>query len=83
MSYRIGWFSTGRGKGSRELLRSAMLAIRDGSIKAQIDFVFLSRAPGEHIESDRFIELVQSYNLPLVCYSYQAYKAEHAAPDDM
>jgi len=58
-----------------------MLAMRDGSIKAQIDFVFLSRAPSENPESDRFIELVKSYNLPLVCFSYQAFKAKHAVPD--
>jgi folate-dependent phosphoribosylglycinamide formyltransferase PurN len=72
---RIGWFSTGRDPAARDLLTAAHDAMRSGGVNAQIDFVFLSRAPGESRESDRFIELVKSYGLPLVCFSYQQFKS--------
>jgi folate-dependent phosphoribosylglycinamide formyltransferase PurN len=73
--YKFGWFSTGRGKGSRDLLEIACNAIQEGEIKAKIDFVFCSREPGEFVESDKFIALVNNYKIPLVTYSYQKFKA--------
>jgi len=73
--YRLGWFSTGRDEAARQLLSAAHDAMQSGDIKAGIDFVFVSREPGESAESDRFIELVRGYGLPLVCYSYQKFKA--------
>jgi folate-dependent phosphoribosylglycinamide formyltransferase PurN len=79
--YRIGWFSSGRDEAARQLLSAAHSAMQSGDIQAKIDFVFLSRAPGESAESDRFIDLVMSYGLPLVCFSYQAFKASHGAEE--
>jgi folate-dependent phosphoribosylglycinamide formyltransferase PurN len=67
--YQIGWFSTGRGKGSRDLLTVAHESIRRGKLKASIAFVFCSREPGDAPGSDQFIELVKSYGIPLVCFS--------------
>ncbi|MES0278727.1 MAG: formyltransferase family protein [Dehalococcoidales bacterium] len=75
--YKIGWFSTGRGKGSQELLRAAHDAIENGDLKARIAFVFLSREPGEAPQTDKFIQQVRSYNIPLVYLSYQKYKARY------
>ena len=43
---RIGWFSTGRGEGSKALLRAAMDAIQKGDLKAEIAFVFCNRERG-------------------------------------
>ena len=77
--YRIGWFSTGRDKAARDLLAAAVEAIRKGDIEAKIDFVFCSREPGESPESDSFMKQVQSYGLPLVCFSYQRFKAKTPA----
>ena len=77
--YRIGWFSTGRDEAARDLLAAAVEAIKKGDIKAGIDFVFCSREPGESPESDAFIKQVHSSGLPLVCFSYQGFKAETAA----
>jgi phosphoribosylglycinamide formyltransferase 1 len=77
--YRIGWFSTGRDAAARDLLKAAADAISSGEIKAQIDFVFCSREPGEAKDSDRFIEQVKAYNIPLVCFSYQRFKNKHAS----
>ena len=67
--YSLGWFSTGRGPGSRNLLTVMQDSIQRGEIKADIRFVFTSREPGEAAGSDLFIELVRSYHLPLVCFS--------------
>jgi phosphoribosylglycinamide formyltransferase-1 len=77
--YRIGWFSTGRDEAASDLLSTAVKAVKKGDAKASIDFVFCSREPGESPESDSFIKQVGSYDLPLVCFSYQRFKAGTAA----
>jgi phosphoribosylglycinamide formyltransferase 1 len=80
-NYKIGWFSTGRGPGSRGLLTAAHNAIASGEIKAEIEFVFCSREPGDAEGSDQFLRLVQEYQLPLVALSYQSFrKAKGACP---
>lgn len=76
--YRLGWFSTGRGPGSRGLLTAINDAIKRGEIDAKIDFVFCSREAGETEGSDEFLKLVRSYNLPLVSLSFQKFKKTHA-----
>jgi phosphoribosylglycinamide formyltransferase-1 len=78
--YRLGWFSTGRGPGSRGLLAAIYNAIRHREIDAKIDFVFCSREAGEAEGSDEFLRLVESYGLPLVPVSYQKFRKTHAAP---
>lgn len=83
--YQFGWFSTGRGKGSRELFKVALDGISSGQIKnARISYVFCSREAGESPETDRFIELVKSSNIPIVCFSYQKFKGDRPdnAPDE-
>ncbi len=62
---RIGWFSTGRGEGSRGLLRFVQERIMSGKLDAQIEFVFSNRAPGEAEGSDEYFQLVNGYDLPL------------------
>ena len=66
--YRIGWFSTGRGKGSRDLLTVMQDGVARGDVRTSIEFVFCSREPGEAEGSDLFIELVRSYDIPLVYF---------------
>ncbi len=73
--YQFGWFSTGRGKGSRALLKAAQMSIKQSDINAEIAFVFCNREPGESTETDLFIEQIESYHIPLVCFSYQKFKA--------
>jgi phosphoribosylglycinamide formyltransferase-1 len=72
--YRFGWFSTGRDKAARELLEVARSSLEKGDGEAEIVFVFCNREPGESAESDLFIELVRSFNISLICYSYQRFK---------
>lgn len=80
-TYKIGWFSTGRGPGSRGLLTAAHNAIASGEIKAEIEFVFCSRERGDAEGSDQFLRLVQEYQLPLIALSYQRFrKAQGARP---
>ena len=82
--YQIGWFSTGRGKGSRDLLTVAQESIRQGKLKATIPFVFCSRATGDAPGSDQFIELVKSYEIPLVCFSSRRFdrQKKHESPEE-
>jgi len=74
-TYQLGWFSTGRDKAARDLLQVANSSIKQGEIEAEIAFVFSNREPGEARESDLFFEMVQSYHIPLVYFSYQRFKA--------
>lgn len=57
-----------------------MDAIRGGGLQAEIAFVFSSRERGEAEPSDRFLELVQSYDLPLLTFSYSRYRRERNLP---
>lgn len=75
--YQLGWFSTGRDKAARDLLRVVQGSIQQGEIEAEIAFVFCNREPGESVQSDRFLKLVEDYHIPLVCFSYQRFKAGH------
>ena len=82
--YQIGWFSTGRGKGSRDLLMVAQESIRQGKLKATIPFVFCSRETGDAPGSNQFIELVKSYEIPLVCFSSRRFdrQKKHESPEE-
>jgi phosphoribosylglycinamide formyltransferase-1 len=73
--YQFGWFSTGRDVAARELLEAAYSGIKRGEIKAELAFIFCSREPGESTESDLFLKLVRSYQIPLIYSSYQKFKA--------
>lgn len=76
---RLGWFSTGRGEGSRGLLRTVMEQVLSGGLQARILFVFCNREPGEHEGSDRFMEMVKGYGLPLLTLSSRRFKRERGA----
>jgi phosphoribosylglycinamide formyltransferase-1 len=69
MTYKIGWFSTGRGQGSMNLLNAMVKAITDGEVNAELAFVVCSREQGEAEGSDRYIKQVQDYGIPLISFS--------------
>jgi len=71
---QIGWFSTGRDQAACDLLTTACESIRRGDINGHIEFVFCSRDPGEGPASDRFLDLVRGYRIPLVTYSYRKFR---------
>ncbi len=72
----IGWFSTGRDKAARDLLRTVVNEIEDGTIDGKISFVFCNRNRGEHAESDRFLDLVENFGFPIVTLSSKDFKPE-------
>ena len=72
----LGWFSTGRGPGSRALLSTVHQAIAEGRINARISFVFSNRAPGEHEGSDQFFALANSLGLTVVYHSSMAFRRQ-------
>jgi len=69
MVFKIGWFSTGRDKAARDLLRTIYNSIKIGEINAGLSFVFCNRVLGESEESDRFLKMVKDYDIDLICYS--------------
>lgn len=79
--YRIGWFSTGRGAGSLGLLRTTQEAVLSGELDAKIEFVFCSRDYGETEATDRYLKTVTDYGIPLVHFSYQAYRKSRNLPN--
>ena len=79
--YKIGWFSTGRGAGSKALLKAACDAIKTGEVNAEIEFVFCSRECGETEPTDQYLDMVKGYGIPLVSFSYQKYRAMRGMPN--
>ena len=74
MTLRIGWFSTGRGPGSRKLLAAAENEIASGRLDARIAVVFCNREQGEHDNTDLFLDQVREYGLPLVSLSSRDFR---------
>ena len=77
---KLGWFSTARGETSRKLLTAVQEAILASDLDASISVVFCDRDRGEDPNTDTFLELVDSYHIPLVCFSYQRYRRERNLP---
>ena len=72
----IGWFSTGRGEGSRGLLRFVQERIERGQLNVRIEYVFSNRESGEAEGSDEYFQLVQEYGLPLVTLSSTKFRRD-------
>ena len=71
---RVGWFSTGRGEGSRGLLKFIQQQITTGYLNAELQFIFSNRGRGEQPGSDAFQDLVNSLDLPLVTFSSRKFR---------
>lgn len=78
MTLRIGWFSTGAGPGSQRqrLLTAAVEAIRSGELDAEIAFVFCNRERGEYEGTDSYLDLVESFGIPLLTLSSRRFRRE-------
>jgi folate-dependent phosphoribosylglycinamide formyltransferase PurN len=70
----IGWFSTGRGPGSRGLLSFVQERVARKEIDGRIQFVFSNREQGEAEGSDTFFDLVRGYGIPLVTFSSRRFR---------
>ena len=72
----IGWFSTGRGEGSRGLLNFVQQRLIETGADARINFVFSNRERGEAEGSDQFFGLVDGYGIPLITHSSSAFRKQ-------
>lgn len=77
MTLRLGWFTAGRGPGSRGMFQAALDAIDAGRLDAQIDFVFMHRERGEGEGPDGFIALAESRGVPVVTHSSKRFREAH------
>ena len=74
MTLNIGWFSTGRGEGSRRLLGAVHREIASGHLDVRIATVVCNREPGEDENSDVFLEQARGYDLPVVTLSSRDFR---------
>jgi phosphoribosylglycinamide formyltransferase 1 len=77
VTLRLGWFTAGRGPGSRGMFERTLAAIDDGSLDATIEFVFMQRERGEGDGSDGFMNLAASRGIPVASLSSQRFRREH------
>ena len=77
MSLRIGWFTAGRGPGSRGMFEHTVAAIAAGNLDAAIEFVFMHRERGEGEGSDAFMDRARSLGIPVANLSSLRFRREH------
>lgn len=58
------------------LLHALVKAVREGTVPAEVAYVFCSREPGDAEGSDRYIRQVLDYGLKLVCFSSKRFKPD-------
>lgn len=78
---RLGWFSSGRGPGSRNLLKAVMDKKLSGELDIEIAFVFCNWDNTEEDnpkrdQRDIFFEMVKGYSIPLVTVSWKKFKPD-------
>lgn len=78
---KLGWFSSGRGPGSRNLLKAVMDEIEAGDLDAVIPFVFCNWDNTEDNnpkkdERKKFFDLVSSYDIPIVTLSWKTFRPD-------
>ena len=76
---KIGWFSTGRGPGSRNLLKTVMDEKEKGNLDIEIAFVFCNwdNTEDNNPRKDQreiFFDMVNGYGIPLVTCSWKKFK---------
>ena len=78
---KLGWFSTGRGPGSRNLLKAVMDGKQDGTLDIEIPFVFCNwdntEQPNSRKEQrESFFKMVEDYGISLETASFKKFKPE-------
>jgi len=74
VTLRVGWFTSGRGEGSRAMYRATSDAIRNGALNAEIAVLFCNRDPGESSATDELIEEARADRVPVVTRSSVAFR---------
>jgi len=73
---KVGWLSSGRDQAACNLLADVLARAQQDDVPLDIAAVFCDRERGEAPESDRFLDLVERLDLPLVTLSSAASWAE-------
>lgn len=78
---KLGWFSTGRGPGSRNLLQTVMEKKRQGSLDVDISFVFCNWDNTEEPNPKKdqreiFFDMVRGYDIPLLTSSWKKFRPD-------
>jgi len=82
MTYKIGWFSTGRDKAARTLLNTIYKETKKGILaNVEISFVCSNRERGDKAESDQFLDLVKKLKLKIVSFPIALYHFDVLAGD--
>ncbi len=86
MTFRLGWFTTARGPGSRAMFEAVVAAMRSGQLaETELAFVFCNRDRGEDAVTDAFFARVEELSIPLVTRSSVAFRkavaGERSRPD--
>lgn len=84
---KIGWFSTGRGPGSRNLLKAVMDEKEKGNLDIEISFVFCNwdNTEDNNPRKDQreiFFDMVEGYGIPLITFSWKNFKPELRKKDE-
>jgi len=69
---RIGLMSSGRGEGSFNLIKSINEITK--KIPVNIEFIFCNREHGEYSGSDKFLEEINTYDVPIITISSKKFK---------
>ncbi|MCS7230951.1 MAG: formyltransferase family protein [Elusimicrobiota bacterium] len=72
----IGWFATSRGTTSLKIFNYIYEDIKANKLNVDIKFVFINRELGEGENSDKFINTIKSYNIPLFSFSSLKFKPD-------
>ncbi|MCQ2070808.1 MAG: phosphoribosylglycinamide formyltransferase [archaeon] len=85
---KLGWFSTGRGPGSRNLLKAVMDEKKKGTLDIEIPFVFCNwdntEEPNTKKEQRKiFFDMVEGYGIPLVTESWKKFMPELRKKDEV
>ncbi len=73
---RIGWFTTARGPGSYNLFKTMMDRIEDGSIVAEISFVFINRDVKGNKFRMKLIRMAEEAGIPVILLPSDSFETE-------
>ena len=84
---KLGWFSTGRGPGSRNLLRAVMDEKEKNGLDIEIAFVFCNwdneEDPNPRREQRQmFFDMVKGYGIPLITKSWKTFRPDLWGSDE-
>ncbi|AIZ56004.1 phosphoribosylglycinamide formyltransferase [Candidatus Methanoplasma termitum] len=84
---RLGWFSTGRGPGSRNLLKTVMDKKEQGLLDVEISFVFCNWDNNEEPNPKKdqrkmFFDMVEGYGIPLITLSWKEFRPDIRKSDE-